>query len=155
MLRIALVSVVSVVSLFLAACGSGSQVSTQSSQATTATAAPRVRQPVEAHGKFSSSCDVSLGSDNYSLYASTKLHATGNVGIKVRVVAVFDQATSPTIIVRRVARIKAHASRSVKIRVPITQSQVEEYQGSPDYMGGDACRVHASIVSSFGTPPYE
>jgi hypothetical protein len=39
--------------------------------------------------------------------------------------------------------------------IPVTTDQVDEFQGSPDYFNGKACRVKTTIVDTFGRPPFD
>jgi hypothetical protein len=52
-------------------------------------------------------------------------------------------------------RVPVGHSRTAKLIFHGTQSNVEQFQGSPSYTGsGEACRVHSTIVDTFGQPPY-
>jgi hypothetical protein len=118
-----------------------------------------VREDPNPDGTFKSSCDFLSPDDvlsgDYKFFATAKLSNTGNVGIKVKVTAVFDQVSSNDIKLTRTVRLKVHAHRTVKMRTPASQSQVTEFQSSPDYFASKACRVHTTIVDSFGRPPFE
>jgi hypothetical protein len=139
------------------ATGSASKAKTSPVNPPEENTAPE-RENRNPDGTFRSNCDLDLPSDidgDYGLFATTKLKNTGNVGIKVRVVAVFDQATSDDLKIRKSVRIPVHHSRTVKMRIPITQDQADQFQSSPDYFNDKACRVHTTIVDSFGQPPLE
>lgn len=166
---LAMLAVVGAVSV-IGACGADTEkpigtTATNTGKAKTAPVNPPaetepapVREDPNPDGTFKSNCDLDLPSDlsgDYGLFATTKLKNTGNVGIKVRVAAVFDQATSDDLKVHRTVRIRVHHSRTVKIRIPITQDQADQFQSSPDYFDNKACRVHTTIVDSFGKPPFE
>lgn len=73
----------------------------------------------------------------------------------MRVKATFDQVGSEDLVIVRHARLKTHGSKTVKMTIPVTTDQVDEFQGSPDYFNGKACRVKTTIVDTFGRPPFD
>jgi hypothetical protein len=153
--------------------GSSTATGTRLQQGATATGIPqsaaqdaapesdpaRGREARDPNGKLTSSCDFLMPDDvlsgAYSFFAVAKLRNTGNVGLKAKVTAVFDQVSGDDLKVSRVVRVKVHTSRTVKLSLPATQHQVDKFQNSPEYLNGDACRVHSRIVDSFGRPPLE
>jgi hypothetical protein len=151
----------------LAACASsGTKTVTVTKQAGSAPATestaseptPPAREPVNAEGKFRSACDVLLPDSidgSATFFANAKLENTGNVGIKVRVKAKFDQVSSDDLEMSKVVRLKRGKHRSVKLSMAVTSSQVEQFQSSPDYFDDKACRVKSTIIDTFGKPPFE
>ena len=67
----------------------------------------------------------------------------------------FGQATAENIVLHKTLHVPVHHSRTAKLKIPITQDQADGFQNSPDYFEGKACRVHATVVDTYGLPPYE
>jgi hypothetical protein len=129
------------------------------SEEPTPEATPRQRQKAQPDAEFTSSCDMLMPDDvlsgNYSLVGSAKVRNTGNVGIVVKVSARWDQVASDDIRDSKSVRVPRGKSRSVKFRVPATQSQISEFQESPDYFNNGACKINVRVTDTFGKAPLE
>ncbi len=102
---------------------------------------------------YTSSCDMMMPSDimsgDYRFVGAAKMHNEGQEGTDMRVKIRFDQVSSPTITATKIVHVKGGPSnKTVKFSIPATQSQIDEYQSSPDYtsMDGDACKVKATMI---------
>jgi hypothetical protein len=152
----------------LAGCGSETTTITKtetakgtSNAATTAAPdPPRQREPIDTNGESEFSCDYQLGDfgdsgdpkKGFRFTATGTLTNTGNVGIKVRVTYKWKQGGGlPPITRRKIYRVRRNETRDVGITVPATSEQIDSIQSVP----GKDCSANATIIDSFGLPPYE
>lgn len=146
-----------------AATGGGSSKKHHIKDATTAasssspTASVTESTPVDPSpnpdGTFNSSCDILLASDINSpsyFIGAAKMRNTGNVGIVVRVKAVWDQTSTSNVTSTKIVHMPVGSHHTTKFRVPATLDQIDELQSSPDYDTDGGCKVHVSILDSYG-----
>lgn len=122
----------------------------------TSTPEPRHRETPEPDGEYTTTCDYVLGDFNdlsengFRFVAGGRLRNTGNVGIKIRFTATWEQLGQEPIRESKTIRLARGKSRRVSITVPATGDQIDLHQSAD----GD-CRTHVTMVDTFGSTPFE
>lgn len=171
--RIAVASAAGLALIGAGACGTQQKLDTKPKPAATAPTPQPEQQPENAQptpapdpvptanpdGKYSLNCDLNLSSDIYAsdhLVAGGTVKNTGNVGIKVRVVAKFFFLTAEPTRLTKDVNLSVGEKERVSFKVPITTDQVDDYQSSPGYSSPGAgdrdCLARATIIDQFGAP---
>ena len=115
--------------------------------------APPVAVP-SPDGSYSSQCDYVLGdfSDNTShgfrLIAGTSIRNTGNVGIKVDVVAHWLRLGAGPIKEAKQAQVPYRGSKRVSFTIPTDRDTIDLIQGAQD--DPNFCGVKVTITGTFG-----
>jgi zinc-ribbon domain len=116
-----------------------------------------VRETPNPDGKVKLKCDYELGdfgdsgdpSQGFRFIAGGTIKNTGNVGIVVKVVAKWQLLRQDPLRFTERVRLRAGKRKRISISIPVTQDQIDAHQSAD----GD-CNTNATIVDSFGRPPY-
>jgi maltose-binding protein MalE len=165
MTRQAIVVTFALLAVFASACASTAgtthqaktSAAAQTSSTTTAAASTTSVAVPDPQGRVGGSCDLLLNSDfgsNVSgwLVATVQVHNTGNIGIKTRAKAVWQQAGSAPIVKVKPLRVKVGRQKAAHFKIPIDENGVSAFQAAPGYLSGKTpCSFTATIMSTFGT----
>jgi hypothetical protein len=120
--------------------------------------AERTRETPDPTGEYKLRCDYELGdfgesgdpSQGYRFIAGGTLHNIGNVGIRVRVTYSWKRLGQNALVVKKHYRLRRGETRDVNLTLPVSESDIDAHQSAD----GD-CTAKATVLSSFGQPPYE
>jgi hypothetical protein len=103
-------------------------------------------------GKYTSSCHYLLGDFTQSAHgfrfvAHATIHNTGNIGIRARFDATWQQAGGAAIHAAEVVRIPRGRTRDVSLMRVVSQDQIDQIQAVDS---NDECRSKVAIVGTFG-----
>lgn len=135
--------------------GGGSQpagVAPSAPVPTAAPASPPVSAPpkVEPKARTRLNCDILLPDNpngTYAFIAGGTIRNTGNVGVKVRVRARWQQLGADSIATTRTIRVPRGARREVHIQQPASQQQIDRFQSA-----SSACSAKGTIIDVTGQP---
>ena len=121
-----------------------------------ATSAPPAPVAPDPKGKYSGSCDYSLGNGtdgNYKLIGEIDVTNTGNVGIVARVRITWPQEGYSPIRAIKTVRVPEGAKLPVRFHMPVDSNVIDllqSWQTGHDLR--DGCTYHVAITDTFGTP---
>ena len=89
--------------------------------------------------------DFTTGPSGYRALGQAKIHNTGNIGVKVRLTARWEQLGTSPLRMKKTVRVRRGHTRTLRFTLSLTQDQVDLHQSA------DAeCKVTGKIVDTFG-----
>lgn len=159
------VTVATLITLALAAgCGtpSSTAIKTENSAAPapgagstpgSSTAAPAP----DPKGRVTGSCDDLLGNIDANtgsmaiwFIGDVTIRNTGNIAYHANAKVVFGQVGGAPVVAVKHVRVAVGRTKTVHFKIPVTQTQEDQYQAEADY-GAGSCRIQGTIMRTYGS----